>query len=333
LKFPKNWKKILVDYQHYSLNEQIYLPGIIKKENPDLVHFPHFNVPYYINSPFVVTIHDMLMHKQKGIKATTLNPVNYFIKRLGYKKVFEIAVKKSLKVIVPTQAVKTELESYYKINPQKLVVTNEGVDEEITKNQKGHINIQKRFGIVGNYFLYVGNSYPHKNLERAIKATILLNKNVSQKVSLVIVSARSVFIQRLETMVKNQKAKSLITIIPFVTDAELAQLYRGSVGYLFPSLSEGFGLPGLEALAIGTILVASDIPVFKEVYADNVIYFDPLSETEILKAMKKCLSLSSGQREQQIKKGQLFVKRYSWVKMAKETLKVYESCNRLRPSQ
>lgn len=127
LNLASNWKKIQVDINHYSLNEQIKLPKIIKGLKPDLVHFLHFNVPVFYRGKFIVTIHDLLMHKQKGLEATTLTPSRYFLKRLGYKFVFGNAVKKSVKIIVPSQAVKDEVCYYYKLNTQKVVVAYEGI--------------------------------------------------------------------------------------------------------------------------------------------------------------------------------------------------------------
>jgi glycosyltransferase involved in cell wall biosynthesis len=126
LNFSGNWKKILVDIDHYSLSEQIELPKIINGLRPDLVHFLHFNVPVFYKGKFVVTIHDLLMHKQRGLEATTLTPSRYFLKRLGYKFVFGNAVKKAVKVIVPSQAVKDEVCYYYKISSEKVIVTYEG---------------------------------------------------------------------------------------------------------------------------------------------------------------------------------------------------------------
>ena len=127
LNFSGNWKKVLADIKHYGLEEQFKLPRIINKLNPDLVHFLHFNVPIYYSGKFVVTIHDLLMHKQRGLEATTLTPSKYFIKRLGYKFIFGNAIRKAVKIIVPSQAVKDEVCYYYKVSPEKVIVTYEGI--------------------------------------------------------------------------------------------------------------------------------------------------------------------------------------------------------------
>ena len=73
LNIPHNWKKVLADFPHYSFAEQFKLPALISSEHPDIVHFPHFNVPIFYRGNYVVTIHDMLMHKSMGLAATTLS--------------------------------------------------------------------------------------------------------------------------------------------------------------------------------------------------------------------------------------------------------------------
>ena len=114
----------------------------------------------------------------------------------------------------------------------------------------------------------------------------------------------------------------------FVEDNELAVLLANSKAFICPSLSEGFGLPGLEAMSAGTVVLASDIPVFREVYQDNAIYFNPFDFTEIAKAMGEVAEMDQRKREKMIAKSQRFIERYSWAKMAKKTLKVYQEALR-----
>jgi len=170
------------------------------------------------------------------------------------------------------------------------------------------------------YFIYTGNAYPHKNLERLIDAVLML------KVNLKIVSARSVFTERLEKEIKYKNAEKYIEVLGFVEDSRLEKLYKNSIAFVFPTLIEGFGLPPMEAINAGTIAVVSDIPVLKEVYKDSVFYFNPRDVNSIKQSLTKSLNLKRTEREKIIKTSQKFLKRYSWLKMAKETLKIYNLC-------
>lgn len=126
LKFPKNFVKILADFKHYSFEEQLKLPLILLKTKPDLVHFPHFNVPLFYFGKYIVTIHDLIMHKYSSGAATTRKFPVYQIWRIGYHLVFAKAIYGSKKIIVPSYAIRDEIVKFYRINPKKVEVTYEG---------------------------------------------------------------------------------------------------------------------------------------------------------------------------------------------------------------
>lgn len=329
LKLPPNWKKVLADFRHYSFWEQIRLPFIISREKPDIVHFPHFNVPLLYGGRFVVTIHDMLMHRFPGLAATTLPAPLYFVRQLAYRIDFMKAVKGSLKIIVPSQSVKLDILKKFNLKGDRIEVIYEGADENIHADA-GSKKVLQKYNLENPYFIYTGNAYPHKNLERLIEAVKLLNLDSSVEIELAVISARSVFIERLSNAIKRLRAEEYVKLLGFVPDEDLGSLYKNSTAFAFPSLSEGFGLPGLEAMNSGALVLASDIPVFKEIYGKNAIYFNPLDFNSIEESMKNVLEMDKSVREERIEKAKEFVKKYSWVKMAKETLNIYESSFGLR---
>jgi glycosyltransferase involved in cell wall biosynthesis len=319
LKNPnEKWEKILTDARHYSFKEQMEVSKALNNINPDLVHFPHFNIPVFYKGKYIVTIHDLLMHKRTGAGATTLPPVVYFVKRFGYKFVFGNAIRRAVKIIVPTDFVKQEVEKVYPDTSDKLEVIYEGVDGGLFKGVTGG-GYLRRNKIKKPYFLYVGSVYPHKNVERAVEAAAF-----SQK-TLVIVTPRSIFQKRLDSFVKKHDAKNFIKFTGYVDDRDLVTLYKNAAAFVYPSLEEGFGLPGLEAMANKCLVLASDIPVFKEVYKDNAIYFNPLDFSSIAKAIQEALEIKSGRREKLVNKAFEFSKKYNWNKTANETLRLYSS--------
>lgn len=311
LNLPNNWEKVLVDYKNYTFAEQIKLPKIIKRINPDISHYLHFNVPLFTPKPFIVTIHDMIMHNSKGVSATTLPAYQYQVKRMGYKLVFSNAIKRAIKIITPSKAVKNELVLYYDINPKKIDATYLGLDEKFFSGEK----LAKK----KDRFLYVGSAYPHKNLVYLIKAVKKLNKK------LIIVTSRNVFEKRLQKSINLLKAKDNVEVLGYVNDQKLTNLYREATAFIYPSLLEGFGFQGLEAMASKTLLLASNINVFKEIYKDNAIYFDPKDINSISEALENVVKMKVEEKEQRISKAYLYAKQFTWQKTTKETLKVYNS--------
>lgn len=322
LRLPPNWKKVQADVRHYSLREQLSIPKIIAENKPDICHFTHFNVPYLYKGPYVVTIHDILMHRQRGLEATTLDPLLYLAKRMGYHRIFAKAIRNALRIIVPSKTVKAEVLNYYKIPESKVEVVYEGVT--LFKEEKTEKEILKKYGLDGDYFVYAGNAYPHKNLRRAIEAIVNLNKLTSLNVNFAIASSRGVFSEKLKKQVTELKAENQVRLLGFVPDEELGVLYRCSKGFFFPTLSEGFGLPGLEAMLAGTLVLASDIPVLKEIYGPFAIYFNPMDFSSMEKALEEVIYMKEDERGKKIAAAKDFASGYSWSKMAKQTLNIYK---------
>ncbi len=313
-------KLVVAEMAHYSLNEQLLLPALIVKEKVDLMHFPHFNIPIFYSGRFVVTIHDLIKHTSRGMATTTKNPLIYWLKYLGYKVVFSLAVRRASRVLVPSQYVKSELAGQYHLPPEKIVVSYEGVDEGI-KSSLSAKSVLSKYKIKSPFLLYVGSVYPHKNIERLIEAVKILGT------ALVIICGRSVFWERLQKTIRKMEAERLVNLAGFVPNEELAILYREASAFVFPSLSEGFGLPPLEAMSQGVPVIVSDIPVFREIYQDAAVFFDPLNPNDIAQKIKLVMS-DKKTRDRMVKEGLEQVKKYSWEKMASETLLVYNSALR-----
>lgn len=167
------------------------------------------------------------------------------------------------------------------------------------------------------YLLYVGNAYPHKNLERLILAFQILAKNES--VNLVLVGELDYFYKKLQNQFAYLPG---LFFTDFVSDQKLKKLYQKAALYVFPSLGEGFGLPPLEAMAHGLPVVSSRATCLPEILGQAAVYFNPENVEEI--AAKIGLVFKNKKlQEKLIQQGRQRIKKYSWLKMARETLETY----------
>lgn len=314
-----NWRRVVADIPHYTLREQVLLPGIFKRENLDLLHVPHFNVPIRYKGRFIVTIHDILWHQMKGLNFTTLPAPLYLIKHLGYRAVVKNAVSRAEKIIVPSKSVKTDLIKTFNVAEAKIAVIYEGISTLQFSYARAYKN-----GILRQYILYVGSLYPHKNVESVVRALKLVPNAQSLVPNLVVVCGRSIFWEKFKKFIEKENAQSFVKLVGYVSDKELGALYKNAQAFVFPTLSEGFGLPGLEAMAAGTPVVCSDIPVLHEIYGDAVLYFNPRDANDITNKIMQILA-NEKLRAELVSKGKSKVKLYSWRKMAEETLKVYKT--------
>ena len=153
---------------------------------------------------------------------------------------------------------------------------------------------------------------------------ILINHHSTRVTNLVIVCLRDVFSERLNAEIAKRDLESQVALCGYLESKDLKLLFDYAKAYVFPSLSEGFGIPGLNAMAANIPVVCSDIPTLQEIYQDAALYFDPGNSGDIADKIKKILE-DQKTRAILVKKGMGQVGKYSWQKMARETLDVYES--------
>jgi len=316
----KNFQKVLADYRWYTFSEQINMPRILNKYNLDLVHFPHFNVPLFYRGKFIITIHDLILIHFPTVRGTTLNPIFYWLKFLAYKIAIWSAIKRAEKIIAVSNFTKKDILKNYKIPKEKIKVTYEACDDFRETPAGNDEEILRRRGIIKPYLLYVGNAYPHKNLEKLILAFGKINK-IKKDLHLVLAGREDYFYRRLKKIVKKKNIKNII-FTGFIPDGDLDSVYRNALLYVFPSLYEGFGLPPLEAMSKGTPVISSDHQCMREILEDSAYYFNGRKSDEITKAIIKVLD-DEKLREKLTAKGYEQIKKYSWEKMAGETLDAY----------
>ncbi|MBU1000204.1 glycosyltransferase family 4 protein [Patescibacteria group bacterium] len=325
LKYKDNFNKVLANFPWYGFFEQIKLPGLIKSLNPDLVHFPHFNVPVCYRGKFVVTIHDLIHQRFRMKRATTLNPLFYQVKQFGYTKVFKNAARKSDKILVPSNYVKDLLQDRWEVEGKKVVITHEAVDDKIflIKNAITKKEIDKaikKFSIKLPFIFYVGNAHPHKNVEGLIRAFKDLEKK-HPDLSLVLSGSDHYFWRRLKEKYPGQN----IIYTGYISDKELVALYKRATAFIMPSLEEGFGIPILEAMACGTLVVSSNKGSLIEVGGDAAFYFDPTNPGDMTAKVLQILD-DKKLRQKLIEKGLKRCKEFSWKRLAQQTLETYKQC-------
>ena len=200
-----------------------------------------------------------------------------------YKWVIRRVAHKSLAIIfTPSEFVKKDLVHYSGVGPDKILLHYEAADAIPDK-------IDPLIGLEGKKFLmYVGRPTPHKNLERLIDAFIKLRAS-HPEMMLVLAGKKDANYQRIEADVQARGIRG-VYFTDFVSEGRLKWLYENCSAYVFPSLSEGFGLPGLEAMLHGAPVVSSNATCLPEIYGDAAHYFDPLDVDSMTDAINEVLT-------------------------------------------
>jgi len=326
-------KKVKVNIRWYTWKEQIFLPFYFKRERLDLIHFPHFNVPILVLNKFVVTVHDLILTKFPTIRATTLSPLVYKLKNLAYRLVIWLALRRAQKIITVSEFTKKDIVAQFHIAPRKIVVTYEGVANLAKGNDTLFVKKLDEEGTLGrykinhNFLLYIGNAYPHKNLEGLVRVFAEVLPEYPQ-LRLVLVGKSDYFYDRVKDyarslgLYREGQANSPIIFPGYVPDMELEILFKRALFYIFPSLYEGFGLPPLEAMAKGCPVLSSDKSSLPEILGDAAYYFNPDDDHQMKAAIKKMIG-DGGLRADLVRKGFSQAKKYNWWECAYATSKVY----------
>lgn len=302
----------ITSFKEFSFGEQIGLLRQIKRLSPNLVFFPAVQQPILYHGKVVTTIQDLTTVRFRN---PGKNWLIFTIKRLVYIWVNKIVGKKSTRLITPSEFVKEDFARFAKVNARNITVTYESADK-ITDRPQPVDGLENK-----QFVMYLGRPQPHKNLVRLVEAFVALQiKNPD--LYLALVGKKDLLYRRLQLQIKRRGIKNVV-FTGFVTEAQLRWLYENTKAYVFPSLSEGFGLPGLEAMAHGAPVASSNATCLPEIYKVGALYFDPLDVDDMTKTIGTILE-NKKKRQKLVIRGYSVSQSYSWRRMAEQTIGVFE---------
>jgi len=307
-----NFEIVPTKYKEFTYGEQLGFKGQLKALHPDLVHFTMVQQPILYRGKVVTSMLDLTTLRFRN---PSKNPIVFTIKQFVYRFVNIYAARKSEHIITISEYAKRDIIKLTKIRPDKVSVTLNSADK-ITDSSH-------RVEGVGKFFImYVGRPLPHKNLGRLIEAFGLLRAK-HPELQLVLAGKKdSLYKKYEEETIKSGKEGIIFT--DFIDEGQLRWLYEHTACYVVPSLSEGFGLPGLEAMAHGAPVASSNLTSLPEVYGDAAEYFNPLDIDDISRAVDRLLTDSEYVKELKLRQEKQVLK-FSWKRMAEQTLEVYQN--------
>ena len=220
------------------------------------------------------------------------------------------AVKYYTKIVTVSESTLNDLIKVFPKYQDKIIKKSTSVPNSHGITNQSAVNIRKKYGIRGSYFLYVGELRPHKNVDGLIKAyKQFQEKHKDSSVCLVIGGKRH------PSFIEENKNIKNINFIGFVDDDDLYSLYNNSLAFCLVSHYEGFGIPIIEAMASGTAVITSNTSSMPEVAGDAAILVDPTSTDSIENGLSQ-IYLNNDLRKKMIRMGKKQVKKFSWKKTA-----------------
>lgn len=295
-----------------NLWEQIMVPFFMLKSRAQFCHITNnVGVPFLKCGKYVLTVHDVI---------PLVFPHLYFHnswKRYSFYCRLKWAVKNSSRIITVSEYSKQDIMKYFHLKPEKIDVVYLGIHPRyhVFSDQKKAM-LYEALG-EQHFVLGIGGDEPRKNIQRLIKAFLLLKERMSYPGELFIVG------QVGEAFQSKYLAYDFIRFLGNVTEERLISLYNLAEIFVFPSLYEGFGLPPLEAMACGTPVVTSNLSSLPEITMDAALHVDPYNIQEIFDAMKRIL-YNRQMRQVLISKGLFRAKQFTWENTIDGILESYE---------
>lgn len=305
---------------------------------PDVLFIPAHTLPLMrefslSNTKTVVTIHDLGYEYLPNYHSK--------ISKIFLNRSTEWAVKWANALIAVSEATRQNLIEKMQCDRDKVSVIYEGVDLEKFKMQNVNFQMKdetlnnigykkqterlaSKYGVKGDYILFVGTIQPRKNLLRLIEAFSLVYKRLSnQHLQLIIVGKSGWMNKAIYQAPSKYGVNSFVHFINYIPDIDLPLFYTHARLLCLPSLFEGFGLPILEAMALGCPVVTSNVSSLPEVTGDSAVLVDPLSIISISFGIEQILT-NDKQRSLLIQKGKERVKHFTWEKTANETVSLFK---------
>jgi glycosyltransferase involved in cell wall biosynthesis len=305
----------------YWPQEQLQWPALLRKASLDIFHTPHFAAPFLTRATsfrVITTIHDLIFDRYpEYMPARWLRPY--------YRELTKRSLKRASKVIVVSSATAADLEQYYSINSNRMVIIPEGVDPRFAPiaDQDILAQVASRYRLRLPIILSVGVRRPHKNYTFLIKSYARMVGRIPHR--LVIVGQQdSRFPDEARHTAEALNLGEKISFLEWVSEQDLCALYNLADLVVLPSLIEGFGLPALEAMACGTPVIAANNSSFPEVVGSAGLLVDPCDEEELSKAILRLVEDQMFHRTLAVKSLERSAE-YQWQAIAGRMIAVYET--------
>lgn len=322
----KNWRYQVFGPQKLWTRIALPLHLFTQKTHLDIFFSLSHYSPLFCPYPTIPTIHDLgyLQYQDQFTKKDL-----YQLKNWTYQ-----AIKKAKHIITVSQFSKDEIVKTYSVDPLKITIAYNGVQTPPKINLKIQQKIISAYNLQpNNYYLCLGTLKPNKNIPFLIKSFSLLLKQLKQTNSpfkegkdcppkLVIAGKKGWLFNEIFNTVKKERVEKSVVFTDFVTENQKWTLYQQAIASILPSTYEGFGIPAIESMKVGTPVIVSSIPPFKEVVQDSGLFIDPQDESDLC---HKMIDISYNQtRNKYSKLGIQQANKFSWNSTAKSVLEVFK---------
>jgi len=306
----------------YPIWEQLYLPFLAKKNSVQLLHCCSNTAPIFCHVPLVITIHDLIYLDKIDFNGSSYQNFGNLYRRW----IVPIVAKKAAAIIAVSTFAKEQIASKLKIPAHKIFVVHNGVNEKfkVIKDDQIINSFRKNHLLPQQFFLHFANDAPRKNTIGTLRAFAQYCKQSTAPIKLVLTNITEEKAQFLLKSLEADEVMQHLICMDYILANDLPLLYNAATLFLYPSLSEGFGLPVIEAMACGTAVITADNSSLPEISGGAAMLIDAANVTQLGEAMLS-LSKDDNRRKILIQKGLEQAARFRWEVAANKTIEVYKA--------
>ena len=285
----------------------------LKKNPPDIFWSPSNFLPYNLPQKSIATIHDLAFY---------LYPQSYSLKA-RWLSMFALkrAIKSATKLIAVSRQTKKDLKNYFNIPGENIEVIYHALRTDLKEQP---FDFEKTYPQLDKYFIYVGRLELRKNLLNILIAFSIFSSQIDQSVKLVLGGSKGYGFNRIQRLIKRLHLKDKVIIQGYIPDDHLPALYKKSLGLIFASRYEGFGLNILEGFAAKVPVMTSNFGAMSEIAGNAALLVDPFDVNSIAKGFNQLCS-NKNLRQSLIDKGSHRLREFSWERSAKKLINLWRN--------
>ena len=323
-----NFRIIELDGGSYASWEQFTLPKAAKNDNCDVLHCTSNTAPIKSEVPVVVTLHDIIYMEKSYLRILMDKGTSYQKYGNIYRRyIVPRVVKSSDKIITVSNFERKRIGDFFGFpeSDKRLVAVYNGVSEhfQVVDNEKELKRVKSQYNLPDEFVFFLGNTDPKKNTKGVLKAYSDFLKGFDRKIPLVMLDYDMDELRKLLNEIGDPEMEKMIHLTGYVVNTDLPAIYNLCALFLYPSLRESFGIPMLEAMRCGVPVITSNTSSMPEVSGEKAYIVDPYKPKEITEGIVKVMT-DQDLRDKLVSEGLEHSKKFSWMSMAKDCLKIYE---------
>jgi glycosyltransferase involved in cell wall biosynthesis len=295
------------------LHERLVIPRRLQRDGVEVFFAPGYVFPGLLPVRMVLGVFDLNALKFPAL----VRPET----KVYYKYALPASVERAVRVVAPTQAVASDIETLLQVDANAIRVVPCAADDRFRRPPGDIDAVRAKYGLDAPYVLFLGNIEPNKNLASLVKAYFAARLNCNLPHKLVLAGKARHQMRRLKRLIRDLDCEALVQFPGYIDEADLPGLYAGASLFVYPSHAEGFGIPPLEAMGCGTPTITSTDPAVMEVTGDGALHFASTDLAALRQAIESVLS-DATLAEQLVARGREVAERYSWARTGRMTMDV-----------